>query len=188
MPFLLVYGLGLVWGWGGQWARRGMGVPGGECWGGCRSVLARVGYAYCYEASYAYAPSPRRLLPSHLHSVCQLALREGVRHVVHLPPPEGLLGYPLGEVVGLSATLLQCSRRRGGRAAGCLRWRVCVRTGTSGVSLWLRALELAAQLWVHHSWFELQAAMGGRKRTTRAFQQQLQQQHSWDTNTGSIPP
>jgi hypothetical protein len=51
-----------------------MGVPGGECWGGCRSVLARVGYAYCYEASYAYAPSPRRLLPSHLHSVYRLAL------------------------------------------------------------------------------------------------------------------
>ena len=39
------------------------------------------------------------------------------------------------------------------------------------------------------SWFELQASMGGlEERTTRAFQQQLQQQHSWDTNTGSIPP
>jgi hypothetical protein len=36
---------------------------------------------------------PRRLLPSHRHSVCRLALREGVRHAVHLPLPEGLLGY-----------------------------------------------------------------------------------------------
>jgi len=38
-------------------------------------------------------------------------------------------------VVRLSATLLMLAR--GGRAAGCLRWRVCVRTGTSGASLWL---------------------------------------------------
>ena len=107
----------------------------------------RVGYAYCYEASYAYAPSPRRLLPSHLHSVCQLALREGVRHVVHLPLPEGLLGYPLGEVVGLSATLLQCSRgtRSGMLAMACVRAHRHFR-GEPRVSLWLRALELAKTL------------------------------------------
>ena len=103
-------GVSMAWGWGVV-GEEGMGDPGGE-WGSCRSVLLRVGYAHIATRGtrrlrYAYAPRPpRRLLPSHLHSVCQLALREGVRHVVHLPPPEGLLGYPLGEVVGLSATLL----------------------------------------------------------------------------------
>ena len=103
-------GVSMAWGWGVV-GEEGMGDPGGE-WGSCRSVLLRVGYAHIATRGtrrlrYAYAPRPpRRLLPSHLHSVCQLALREGVRHVVHLPPPEGLLGYPLGEVVRLSATLL----------------------------------------------------------------------------------
>jgi hypothetical protein len=144
-------GVSMAWGWE-LWARRGCVIREGS--GG------RAGLCFCawgkrillHEAPDAYAtptppPPPRRLLPSHLHSVCQLALREGVRHVVHLPLPEGLLGYPLGEVVGLSATLLQCSQgTRSGMLAMYLRWRVCVRTGTSGVSLWLGALELAATL------------------------------------------
>jgi hypothetical protein len=94
--------VGLVWPGVGAVFAREMGVRDGR--GACRS--AREVRILLSEAPQAYALPPRRLLPSHLHSVCQLALREGVRHVVHLPPPEGLLGYPLGEVVGLSATLL----------------------------------------------------------------------------------
>ena len=91
-----------IWPGVGAVFAREMGVREGR--GACRS--AREVRILLYEAPQAYALPPRRLLPSHLHSVCRLALREGVRHVVHLPPPEGLLGYPLGEVVRLSATLL----------------------------------------------------------------------------------
>ena len=74
-------------------------------------MLARGVRILLYEAPHAYAPPPWRLLPSNLHSVCRLALREGVRHVVHLPHHSellGLLGLAIGDVR---------ADARGGRAA-----------------------------------------------------------------------
>jgi hypothetical protein len=86
MPVLgLVYGLGLgVHGRGGRVFREGSE---GVVHAGL-AVLAR-GVRILLRGT----TPPRRLLPSHRHSVCRLALREGVRHAVHLPLPEGLLGY-----------------------------------------------------------------------------------------------
>jgi hypothetical protein len=82
-------GVSMVWGLSGVgvvWAR---GMHGCFREGCCMGVVMQV--CACAWGTHIATRhhTPRRLLLSHRHSVCRLALREGVRHVVHLPLPEG---------------------------------------------------------------------------------------------------